>query len=311
MLRLAARLSVVLLASLATACGGGGGAGSADATDDAREVLASVRPIESATTAVRLRIKLENAPPDVGSAPLDLTLEGPLRSNGPGKLPSFDWIVGFSGFGEQLSSRLVSTGSNLFVRLGGQDFEVGADAVARATRQAGGGPGGAAASTGLAALGVDPLAAVERVNKAAAGTVAGAKTTRYTGTLSTGKIADQVVGLLDTVRVQQPSGGAQVVPSLDLTPERRRDLERAFASPSFTVDIAEDRTLRRIVVATRFTTPEANRAAAGGTTGGTIEYRAEYSEVGKTVAVSPPADAEPIADFVTALQQLMAQRDGG
>lgn len=299
-----AHLPVLLLACLATACGGGDG-GSAASKDDAREALASVRPIESATAAVRVRITLDNPPADVGTAPIDLTLDGPLRSNGAGKLASFDWKVGFSGFGQSLESRFVSTGSNVYVRLGGQDFEVGTQAVAQATQGAGGTPG---AGSGLAAIGIDPLGAIEQVEEAGAGTVAGATTTRYTGKLSSGMIADQVARLLGTVRAQQPAGGTQV-PSLDLTPERRRDIERAFAAPSFTAEVAEDRTLRRIVVATRFTTPEANRAAAGGTTGGTLEYRAEYSDVGKTVAVTPPADAEPIQDFVAALQELVAKRD--
>ena len=60
-----------------------------------------------------------------------------------------------------------------------------------------------------------------------------------------------------------------------------------FQSPRFEVDVADDDTIRRMLLTTRFVTPEANRQAAGGITGGTIEYRVQYTGVGDEVTISP------------------------
>ena len=60
-----------------------------------------------------------------------------MRSNGAGKLPSLDWKLAFiSGF-SNFTSRVVSTGSNVFINLGGQDFELGEQNVARVNEERG------------------------------------------------------------------------------------------------------------------------------------------------------------------------------
>ena len=67
---------------------------------------------------------------------LELTFDGPLRNNGSDKLPSLDWKVAFSGLTTKFKSRIVSTGDNFFISLGGQDFEAGREAVGQLVEQA-------------------------------------------------------------------------------------------------------------------------------------------------------------------------------
>ena len=99
---------------------------------------------------------------------LELTFDGPLRNNGPDKLPSLDWKIAFSGLTTKFTSRVVSTGDNFFINLGGQDFEAGQQAVARLTEQA-----RAAKQKGLAQVGLNPLGAVKDVKKAGSRTFDG------------------------------------------------------------------------------------------------------------------------------------------
>jgi len=54
-------------------------------------------------------------------------------------------------------------------------------------------------------------------------------------------------------------------------------------------------------------TPEPNRQAAGGITGGRIEYRVEYTRVGAETTISPPAEPQPLSDFVAQVQQILAE----
>jgi hypothetical protein len=262
----------------------------------ARSALKRVKPIASGRVDALLRITLDNAPADVGSS-LELSLKGPLRSNGPGKLPSLDWKLAFKGLNQRFSSRLVSTGDNFFVRLGGADFEVGEEAIADLNRQSAQSKGG----DGLAAIGIDPLAALKEVRRRGSGTVAGATTTHYTGTVDMDKLLDQVQRFLRSVP-RRPAGG-QALPQLELTPDRRRQVAETFGVPTVEVDVANDDTIRQVVVATRFTTPVANREAASGITGGTIEYRLQYADVGSEVSISPVKGARPIEEFAAALQR--------
>ena len=72
--------------------------------------------------------------------------------------------------------------------------------------------------------------------------------------------------------------------------------------------MADDDTVRQLLVTTKFTTPAANREAAGGITGGRMEYRVEYTDVGEETTITPPTDTQPISDFARELRRILAQR---
>jgi hypothetical protein len=242
---------------------------------------------------------LDNAPPSVGDK-VELTFSGPLRNNGPDKLPSLDWKVAFAGLTTRFASRVVSTGDDFFINLGGQDFQAGREAVARLAEQA-----RASRQQGLAAVGLDPLGAVTDVKKAGKVTVAGEEATRYTGAIDLDRVMDQYERLSQSLPTK---GAAQAVPHGRLTPQQRAQVKRTFGHPRFEAAVADDDTVRRLVVTTRFTTPPANRASAGGITGGRIEYRVEYSGVGTDAKITPPAHPQPLADFARELQQILSRR---
>jgi hypothetical protein len=290
---------LVLAAGLVAGCGGSDTSSSSG--ESPKAALADVKPISSATVDAVLRLTLEGAPAEVGDR-IELTFGGPMRSNGPGKLASLDWKIAFdSGFSD-FTSRVVSTGNNVFVNLGGADFEIGEQTVSRINQNA----AASGKPDGLAAVGLDPLGAVTGVKESAKATVAGTQTTRYTGSIDVDKALDQIESFLR--QLPQQSTGGQRVPQLELTPERRQQVKDTFHAPRFEADVAADDTIRRILLTTRFVTPEANRQAAGGITGGTIEYRVQYAGVGEEVTISPVSGARPIEEFNAALQRELAKK---
>ena len=294
--RIAARVALLLLVLSAAACGGSDRASS---EGDAEQRLQSVKPLPSAQVSVAARIFFDNAPPSVGDE-LELTFDGPLRNNGADKLPSLDWKVAFSGLTTKFTSRVVSTGDNVFINLGGQDFEAGREAVARLTEQA-----RSSRQQGVAQVGLNPLKAVRDVKQAAGRTVAGAKLDVYTGTVDADAVMDQYERLSQSLPT---TGAAQAVPQGRLTPEQRAQVKRMFGSPRFEAGVADDDTVRHLLITSKFRTPAANRAEAGGITGGRIEDRVEYTDVGEAVTITPPADTQPIADFARELQRILARR---
>ena len=297
MRRLALAL-LVLAVGLVAACGGSETTSSS--SEAPKDALADVKPITSATVDAVLRINLEGAPAEIGDR-VELTFDGPMRSNGPGKLASLDWKIAFTSGFSDFTSRVVSTGNNVFVRLGGADFEIAEQTVSRINQNA----AASGKPDGLAAVGLDPLGAVTGVKESGRATVAGAETTRYRGSIDVDEALDQIESFLR--QLPQQSTGGQRVPQLELTPERRRQVKDTFRSPRFEADVADDDTIRRILLTTRFVTPEANRQAAGGITGGTIEYRVQYAGVGEEVTISPVSGARPIEEFNAALQRELAK----
>jgi hypothetical protein len=287
---------LLLTAAIAlVACGGSG----KESETSAKETLSAVKPLKSAQVSAALRIFFDNAPPSVGDK-LELTFAGPLRNNGPDKLPSLDWKIAFSGLTTKFTSRVVSTGDNFFINLGGQDFEVGQQAVARLTEQA-----QASQQKGLAQVGLNPLAAVRDVKKAGSRTIDGAKTDVYTGVVDLDAVMDQYERLSQSLPT---TGAAQAVPQGRLTPQQRAQVKRTFGSPTFEVAVADDDTIRQLTLKSKFTTPPANRADAGGITGGRMEYKLEYTDVGKATTITPPTDTQPIADFARELQRILARK---
>jgi hypothetical protein len=294
------RVALLLLASLSVALVAAcGGSDQASSEKSAKDRLASVKPLSSAQVSVAARIFFDNAPPSVGDK-LELTLNGPLRNNGTDKLPSLDWKVAFSGLTTQFTSRLVSTGDNFFINLGGQDFEAGQQAIARLTEQA-----QASKQKSLAQIGFNPLAAIKDVKKTGTRTFDGTKVTVYTGAVDPDAVMDQYERLSQSLPT---TGAAQAVPQGRLTPQQRAQVKRTFGSPRFEAGVAGDDTVRQLSLTSKFTTPAANKDAAGGITGGRIEYKIEYTGVGKPVTITAPTNTQPIADFARELQRVLAKK---
>jgi hypothetical protein len=294
-IRAALLLLATLTVAVVAACGG-----SDSASDESpKERLASVKPLSSAQVSVATRIFFDNAPPSVGDK-LELTFNGPLRNNGADKLPSLDWKVAFSGLTTQFTSRVVSTGDNFFINLGGQGFEAGQQAVARLTEQA-----QAPKQKGLAQVGFNPLAAIKDVKQSGTRTFDGTKLTVYTGAIDPDAVMDQYERLSQSLPA---TGAAQAVAQGRLTPQQRAQVKRTFGSPRFEAAVAKDDTVRQLSLTSKFTTPATNRDAAGGITGGRIESKINDTAVGKPVTITSPTNTEPIADFARELQRILAER---
>ena len=131
-------------------------------------------------------------------------MNGPLRNNGADKLPSLDWKIAFSGLATKFTSRIVSTGDNFFINLGGQDFEAGQQAVQQLTDQA-----QESKQKGLAQVGLNPLAAVRNVKAAGDRTFDGETLKVYKGAIDVDAVLDQIERLSQGL---PNAGAAQTIP---------------------------------------------------------------------------------------------------
>jgi hypothetical protein len=293
------RLTLLLALALVVGCGGSDETPAAGDGRRPRDVLSQLRPISAANVTAVARGTFDNAPPDVGG-PIELRLEGPLRNNGADKLPSLDWKIAFSGLATKFTSRIVSTGDNFFINLGGQDFEAGEQAVQQLTDQA-----QESKQKGLAQVGLNPLAAVRNVEAAGDRKFDGATLKVYKGDIDVDAVLDQIERLSQGL---PNAGAAQTIPGGKLTAEQRAQAKRTFAKPRFEAAVADDDTIRQLLVTSTFTTPPANQEAAGGITGGHIEYRVDYTKVGEDTTITPPKNPQPLSDFAQQVQEILSKR---
>jgi hypothetical protein len=163
----------------------------------------------------------------------------------------------------------------------------------------------AAKQKGLAQVGLNPLAAVRDVKEAGDRKFDGEELTLYKGAIDLDAVMDRVERLSQGLGT---TGAAQTIPQGRLTPQQRGQVKRTFGSPRFEVGVADDDTVRQLLITSKFTTPTANREAAGGITGGHMEYRVEYTGVGKETTIVAPTKTQPISDFAAEVQRLISKR---
>lgn len=282
-------LVLAISAGSLVACRGEEGAG-ADLPD--------LKPFASADATLLIDLTTVGSRDPELLNPIRLLAGGPLRREGASPFPSLDWVIGGRIGPQDFTSRIVATGSNAFVELGGVPFELGEARVARFRRQA-----EEAARRG-GAVGFDPLRAVRSVEEGGRQEVGGTETTRYSGVLDRGRVLDELVRLGAQGQAGQAAATGARPAAPTLAPAQRRELLSAFSDPAFSLNVAEDGTLRRIEVKFPFTIPPARRDQAEGARGGEILYRVEYVGVNEPQTVTPPEDAEPYEEFERELRKL-------
>ncbi len=127
-------LTVSLVAVVNTV--GCGGSSHRPVNPEAMLDAAAAHPVASAQTEIDIRLEAHGA--TSLSAPIRVSLDGPYVSGGGRRIPSFDWRLSASAFGFPVGGHVTSTGTNVFLTIYGNDYEVGTAAVARANERIGG-----------------------------------------------------------------------------------------------------------------------------------------------------------------------------
>jgi len=91
---------------------------------------AEAHPIESADTDIDVRLRVDGLPRLSG--PLRLRLQGPYRSGGGERIPSFDWRLSAGVLGFPVGGHLISTGDDVYLSVYGDQYEVGRSAISAA-----------------------------------------------------------------------------------------------------------------------------------------------------------------------------------
>ena len=303
---LASLLVALLTLALVAGCGGGGDA--ADSGTDVDQLLEDTfsggKSIKSGQ--IDLAVSLDS---DTGQ-PVKLDLSGPFQSEGAGRLPQLDLDASFAGGGQSIEAGLVATTDQAFVSYGEdtyeiagpvfQQFKAGYEEAAKKSE--------GQKDQSLASLGLDPRRWLTNAKNAGEAKVGDTDTIKITGDVDVMKLLEDVDGALEKLRSLGVQGSDQL-------PERLTDEEKqqtADAIEDLSVEIytgADDRILRRMVVALALQVPEG--ASAGGAQSADVRFDLQLLELNEDQEISAPEDAKSFEELMKKLDDLGITNFGG
>jgi hypothetical protein len=271
--RRAALIAAVALAG----CGGG-------SEEEARDLIdrGFATDVRSGVFSASAEVRLSGLGALAG--PLRFSLEGPFEGGSPTALPNMDMRARASGMGQRFAGRLVLTRDNGWVVYGGTTYEAG-EALWAELRQAIEPQAGEPVT--LAEMGLHPHRWLDGLETEGEEEVAGAETTKVTGTL------DLAVMLREANRMPPETEA--------LPPVTLRQIDDAFDEVRFEAWIGDDDIWRRVRVETEFRIPEALRESAGGVSGGRLSFEIGLEDPNEPVEIAPLGDGRPIDELLSRL----------
>jgi hypothetical protein len=311
------RAAVALLAAicaicLLSACGESSGGAQALLND----TFSSPKQIESGNVNLVVSLGAMGSSGASGSSgggkSLAVHLSGPFENVGNGKLPRFALQLGLSADGHALPVGATSTGSALYVELGGTWFSMPTatytaiqQGYAQATQRA----SSAKVRSTFASLGIEPGHWLSDPVEVGTATIAGVQTVHLTATIN-------VAGFLADVSKLSQAGSAlgfgSSVPGASLfTPSAISELSKSVTAAH--VDIytgKSDHVLRRLELRATVLANAQTRAVLSGLSSAEVKVVLELSNVNKPQTIAPPSKPESSSQLFPALQQLLGVLQG-
>ena len=276
---------------------GGDSADSGTSVDQLlEETFASGKSIESGRLDIAVAVDS-----DTGD-PVRLKVSGPFQSQGAGRLPQLDVDASFSGGGQSLEAGVTATADRAFVSYGGDTYEIAAPVYEQfkagyeeAAKQSSG-----QKDQSLASLGIDPRRWLTNAQNAGEVKVGDTDTIKITGDVDVPKLLDDVDGALEQVRRLGVQGTEQLPQRL--TEEEKQQVEEAVSKLDVEIYTgADDRILRRMVIALGLKAPEGSEQGADAVD---LRFDLQLLDVNEDQEIEAPQNAKSFDELVQQLDGL-------
>jgi hypothetical protein len=309
-IRLTVALLLLALAAVGvSACGGGDSSSGGDPAALLKDTFGADHPIRSGQVDATLDVDLKGLAQL--STPLSLHLAGPFQSHGGTKLPDFALQLDLQSGTQPVSFGAVFAQGSAYLSIEGKAFNLGGDlyktfkqSYEKAKAQSGKGSPGVSS---LSALGISPLHWLKDPTSQGTEDIAGTQTDHVAAQVDVPKLLDDVSTLLGKAKSVTAAGGAATgtqVPT-QLTADQRDAIARSVKSAKFDLWTGQkDHTLRKVALDVEVDVPEDLQARAGGLKTGHVIFQLTIAQLNQDQKVSKPADAQPLSQLRSALQQL-------
>jgi len=214
---------------------------------------------------------------------VNISVTGPYKSNGEGKLPSAELAFKVDGTPEPIEGKLISTGKNAFVVYQGETYEVGEQAIAQMQKQ---GQSEQMSTADLSKM-MATMSDWFPESDATDADLGGEPVDRVTGELDVSK------ALKDIKSLAEKSGGADAKALKELSSRDINEIDRAISDPKFAIDVAKsDGMLRRV---------EASMSMKDGGENGSLTFALMLTDVDKPVTINAPSSGRPIQELIQKL----------
>ena len=273
--RIAVCALICVLTLAAAGCGG----------DDPRSLLAELKRIDRGEMHTTAELRLD-APGALGR-PMRLSVRGPFEFPPGQNVPSLDLEVRASAVGRSVSGGLLLGRNRVYITVGDRAFDLGPEAYSEAAAGFGSSPVFGVPSYRPGDPG--PGAKVEGEED-----VDGTTTKRVRVPLPARAVVD---AFADFYQQEAASEEFAWLPKLDLGEDARQELAASLDDIRLTLNVAEDKTVRRASFAARFEVPGELRERLGGVRGGEIEVQTDYVDVGTARPVALPSNPRPAEEL--------------
>jgi hypothetical protein len=292
-------LALLLVALLAMAgCGGGDAADSDTPVDELLEdTFSGDKAIESGRLDISVNVEAG------GGQPVTLDISGPFQSEGAGRLPQLDVDASFAGGGQSIEAGVTATADRAFVSYGDDTYEIAGPVFEQfkagyeeAAKQSSRGQ-----NQSLTSLGIDPRRWLTNAENAGEAKVGDTDTVKITGDVDVPKLLEDIDRALGRVRALGVQGSDRIPERL--TDEEKRQTEEAIERLDVEIYTgAEDRILRRMVVALGLQAPEGGGQA--GAEAVDIRFDLQLLEVNEDQEIEAPENAKPFEELAQRLDEL-------
>ncbi|HEY2631159.1 MAG TPA: hypothetical protein VGI26_02140 [Solirubrobacteraceae bacterium] len=307
-LRPAVALLVVLACLGLAACGGSSNSPQALLSD----TFSGNTPIESGQ--VNLSFAISGTGGKGTTKPLAVNLTGPFQSEGAGKLPRFSLKLDLGAAGHTLSAGATSTGSALYVELGGTWFSTPQStyqAIAKGYAQATSSNSTTKVHSTFSTLGIEPGKWLSDPTNAGETTIQGDPTIHLTASVNIPAF------LADVSKLSQASaalGVGSVIPgggAGSLSPAIAGELAKSIKSAHVDVYTGkDDHLLRRLEVTATLTATPQTEAILGGLKTAAVKVTLEFANLNQSQTISAPPNPQSASQLLPALQQLLGAVQG-
>lgn len=229
--------------------------------------------------------------------PIRVRASGPYRSE-KNQPPEFDinLSIGVEGGGASINTGRVSVGDRSFIKFQGGFYEVPRDQVESANKEF---AGGRERRKQVRGARVNPRKWIESAKDEGDEEVAGVETTHVSGQLDVKRMVADLNSFVGRAGKSLGAGAAVPKPLPQATLDK---IAEVVKNPTFDVYVGkEDERIRRLSTNVQLTVPEADRQAARGIEGGSLELTIEFRKVGQPQKIEAPAQSRPLSDLTKQL----------